>query len=398
MSEKLQQAVAAYQAGDKKGAHGLLVELLQADPRNEQGWLLMARLLKKPEQRQKALENVLKLNPNNSQARRDLAALQPQPTSTPKDETVISKSPPPPVEHKQEPSLTKTRTPPAPPPVSEDPPGDLPPLFVDDKIALYEDFYHPAGEILAAMKQARPRLLKALKTLKRKEFFFMVMKVIAFIIWGGVFFIGFAFAGSSLFGVLGMFVGAVIGLGIGALGSHLFNRWRDAIVGEKGGFDKTKFDLVYSLLRRLKDDHHPKRTVNGFLDMTGLRQPAKLDRQKRSPSGWPVYYYKDEWLHLRLRLVDGNRLHISLIDRLKIKEARRTTPTTHRYQLRLILRYPPGKYQIDGEMTKSVLSGFRWHVEPLILADRLSFKTEKSNPFTTPEIMELARLLHRSVG
>ena len=76
MSNKLQQAIAAIQAGDKATARQLLAEILKSDRDNEDAWLWMASAVEYEKNRRRCLEYVLEINPSNDVARRELAALQ----------------------------------------------------------------------------------------------------------------------------------------------------------------------------------------------------------------------------------------------------------------------------------------------------------------------------------
>lgn len=76
------------------------------------------------------------------------------------------------------------------------------------------------------------------------------------------------------------------------------------------------------LLEALADDAAPGKPVSGFVDVGGHEQPAKLVRSGTSATGWKVSLYRDEWLRLRFALRDGNRLRLSLVDRVKARAGR----------------------------------------------------------------------------
>jgi len=81
MTDKLQQAIDALQAGDKEGAQGLLSSIIQANPRNEMAWYWMARAVDDPERKKECLGHVLAIDPDNQQAATELLQLQqPPPT------------------------------------------------------------------------------------------------------------------------------------------------------------------------------------------------------------------------------------------------------------------------------------------------------------------------------
>jgi len=74
MTTKLQQAVSAIKAGDVKISFQLLREVIANNPDHEGAWLLMSALVT-PDQRQYCLDQVLRLNPQNLQAREALEKL-----------------------------------------------------------------------------------------------------------------------------------------------------------------------------------------------------------------------------------------------------------------------------------------------------------------------------------
>lgn len=75
MTDKLQQAIAQIRAGDKIGGKRLLGEVLRDDPNNETAWLWMSGVVETDQQRADCLERILKINPNNRQARLGLEKL-----------------------------------------------------------------------------------------------------------------------------------------------------------------------------------------------------------------------------------------------------------------------------------------------------------------------------------
>ncbi len=82
-----------------------------------------------------------------------------------------------------------------------------------------------------------------------------------------------------------------------------------------------KFDAAHAIFETIKDDLSPKRTLIGWLDLTGPQQ-SKVVRQATSASGMPVNFYRDEWLRMKLALYDGNMLRVSAVDRIKAQMGR----------------------------------------------------------------------------
>jgi tetratricopeptide (TPR) repeat protein len=69
----LQQGIAAARAGRRDEARTLLMQVVEADERNEQAWLWLAGVIADPHDMRICLENVLDLNPDNAQAQQGLA-------------------------------------------------------------------------------------------------------------------------------------------------------------------------------------------------------------------------------------------------------------------------------------------------------------------------------------
>ncbi len=73
--EKLSQAITYVKSGEKVKGKKLLVEVIRSNPQNETAWLWMAVVIKDKNQRRQCLEKVLGINPNNEQARTELAKM-----------------------------------------------------------------------------------------------------------------------------------------------------------------------------------------------------------------------------------------------------------------------------------------------------------------------------------
>src|SRR3954452_6429431 len=65
----LQQGIKSAQAKRKPEAYQLLSQVVQRDPRNEQGWLWLAAVAPTPKEAMDAFGRVLEINPANEQAR-----------------------------------------------------------------------------------------------------------------------------------------------------------------------------------------------------------------------------------------------------------------------------------------------------------------------------------------
>lgn len=82
-SELLQQAYRLIREGNKPEAVRLLTPLVRTDPLNADAWWLLANALDNPDQKRRALEQVLKLRPNDDAAKRMYDRLQPVAASAP---------------------------------------------------------------------------------------------------------------------------------------------------------------------------------------------------------------------------------------------------------------------------------------------------------------------------
>jgi len=82
VSEVLQQAMEFYVAGHTVEAKALLLDLVRAHPTLEAGWMFLSYTLDDPSQKVDCLRQVIKINPQNSEARNTLESLVPSPNPT----------------------------------------------------------------------------------------------------------------------------------------------------------------------------------------------------------------------------------------------------------------------------------------------------------------------------
>jgi hypothetical protein len=80
VNEVLQQAMEFYVAGHTVEAKALLLDLVRAHPTLEAGWMFLSYTLDDPSQKVDCLRQVIKINPQNSEARNTLESLVPSPT------------------------------------------------------------------------------------------------------------------------------------------------------------------------------------------------------------------------------------------------------------------------------------------------------------------------------
>jgi hypothetical protein len=145
--------------------------------------------------------------------------------------------------------------------------------------------------------------------------FSRVFGVIWVLIFVGIF-VGatglFSFLAGNLLLVVGLVLAVVALVG-------LITLWRHQPSGEAFG---ARFDAVHTIFETLKDDLAPKRTLLGWLDLSGAQQPGKVVRETTSGSGMPIKYYRDEWLRIKMPLYDGNLLRVSAVERVKARLGR----------------------------------------------------------------------------
>jgi hypothetical protein len=135
-----------------------------------------------------------------------------------------------------------------------------------------------------------------------------------------------------------------------------------------------KFDMTRSIFETLKDDVSPKRTMVGWLDLTGAEQESKATQRKNSQSGQPIIYYRDEWLRLKTRLYDGNVLRLSLIERVKARQGYwkrsrsgkykwRGGSSQNEHQLKFAVSAAPGMYEIQPIAVGTTIPNSRFVVQ-----------------------------------
>jgi tetratricopeptide (TPR) repeat protein len=80
MSEDiLHKAISMIKAGDRTGAKSILISILEKDPKNENAWLWLSSCADKTEEKIYCLQEALRINPNNEQAKKAIEQLKPRP-------------------------------------------------------------------------------------------------------------------------------------------------------------------------------------------------------------------------------------------------------------------------------------------------------------------------------
>lgn len=73
IEELMQVGIQAARQGNKKNARMIFQQVLASDKQNERAWLWMAAVAENPADRINYLQTVLKINPNNARAQRELS-------------------------------------------------------------------------------------------------------------------------------------------------------------------------------------------------------------------------------------------------------------------------------------------------------------------------------------
>ena len=97
-SNPLQQAAVHLRAGRKDQARAVLVEFVRQNPGSEDGWMLLSLTLTDPKQQADCLQRVLRINPNNTEARNTLSNLTQPAAPLPRAEPTPPPATPPPLE------------------------------------------------------------------------------------------------------------------------------------------------------------------------------------------------------------------------------------------------------------------------------------------------------------
>jgi hypothetical protein len=150
-------------------------------------------------------------------------------------------------------------------------------------------------------------------------------------------------------GILAFFLDAVLDYG-GLFTIATFVLWGMAlalgvmlIVASTPRVPRRQFEAAHRILYTLLDDTGRKGRVTGWLDLTGAKQKEKRIRTARSTGGKRKEYFRDPWFQVKVKLVDGNLLRLSLEDRVKTKAG---AVTAHRTRFTAKLVVNPSLYRV----------------------------------------------------
>lgn len=110
----LKSGIEAARSGNKTVARGIFEQVIKLDSQNELAWMWLASVLETPAERQRALQRVLSLNPQNERAKQALEKLQGAAAPAKRDSEVPRKPPTGPLRPKTAP-LAQPPAPSAPP-------------------------------------------------------------------------------------------------------------------------------------------------------------------------------------------------------------------------------------------------------------------------------------------
>ncbi len=79
VERRLKRGIEAAQAGEKERARDILLHVIELNQRNEQAWLWLSRVVETTADEIVCLENVLTINPGNTEAAVELEELRRQP-------------------------------------------------------------------------------------------------------------------------------------------------------------------------------------------------------------------------------------------------------------------------------------------------------------------------------
>ncbi len=212
--------------------------------------------------------------------------------------------------------------------------------------ALFLHFNERPANIVQVMDEARRREAEFARARRQR------MVVIALLVPAGLVFILADLAlGYNLF----TFSLVALALWGAALVGFVVLR-RDRPAGREFG---PRYEATRTVFATIRDDVAPKRTLLGWLDLTGP-QPGKVIREGTSASGAPIKVYRDEWLRMKLVLYDGNVLRVLALERIKARLGRwkrgisgkrkwREGKTFSRHELRVSLTVNPQAYTIEAQ-------------------------------------------------
>jgi hypothetical protein len=167
-----------------------------------------------------------------------------------------------------------------------------------------------------------------------------------------------------------------------------------------------RFDDARQIFSVLKDDLPRGHPLLGWLDLTGLA-PTKEVRESVSDGGAPITFYRDEWLRLKLKLVDGNVLRVSAIESVRkkagiMKRGRRRSKwkpgaTSARHQVRVSIVVNSATHVIRRPVAQQRLERL-WIDTELLTDDRLVVTALASDRPSAQSLLGVLKLAYEHVS
>jgi hypothetical protein len=278
----------------------------------------------------------------------------------------------------------------APRQVSEPAYRPAPPTGKKANQAIFMDFNQAPREILRVMDEARQSATTYIKQRRRWGLIFWLLLLAGLPFFCADFAMGYNIFTFTLVGVT-LWAAAMVGFII---------RRRQ---GQPPKFGP-QFDVTRAIFEAIKDDVPAKKTLIGWLDLTGAEQESKATRHKNSQSGQPIVYYRDEWLRLKTTLFDGNVLRVSLIDRVKARQGFwkrsrisgknkwKSGSSQSRHQLQFSVSLNSDLYQAQPFQSGSRAPNSRFVITQADTASgRLEIKAETDEAFDAWDVLNVLR-------
>jgi len=100
-TETLQKIIELHRANKQKQALEMLAQLISEQPDNEEAWLVLGYLMDEPQKKNYAFQQVLKLNPKNERAKKQLEKLGREAAAPTQTSSMLEDTPPPPDKKKK---------------------------------------------------------------------------------------------------------------------------------------------------------------------------------------------------------------------------------------------------------------------------------------------------------
>lgn len=159
-----------------------------------------------------------------------------------------------------------------------------------------------------------------------------------------------------------------------------------------------QFAAARTIIETLKDDIGKKGRLIGWLDLTGPKQKSKIFRRGRTSSGKSKIYYRDPWLQVKTKLVDGNLLRLTLLEQLKVKQGyvaareqrlkARIVVNQDLYRIRafsqqeILTNLPPARLDVQGGIINLAYRTTGSHFDPWEILNSLKFLYSHLEPKT----------------